>query len=318
MAGAARDLPAHRHDEFGVGRPRVDCHVADALARQAQRLRPGVAGQRVVVELGRIRLRAAVEHDLAVGLVADQEDVVTVFSLLRPQDTREPVERFGRIHRAGGIVRRVDEHDRHLGVQRRLERREVDLETLDVGGHDGQPCARAFDIRMVFGEVWREREHFVAGLGDGPQRVGERTGGTRRREDVAGRVIHAETPVEAFGDGAARLRVAQRRAVSVERDRIGGLVHVDHRLGEAGRARHARVAQRIVEHVVVSDFGAPCGRVFTQGSNDRFAAEHGFVCFVDHGTTSPLDSGFVFTTDHAQQGMSPVVVGFARVGNRVY
>ena len=155
-------------------------------------------------------------------------------------------------------------------------------------------------------------------LGDGPQRVGERTGGTRRREDVAGRVIHAETPVEAFGDGAARLRVAQRRAVSVERDRIGGLVHVDHRLGEAGRARHARVAQRIVEHVVVSDFGAPCGRVFTQGSNDRFAAEHGFVCFVDHGTTSPLDSGFVFTTDHAQQGMSPIVVGFARVGNRVY
>ena len=93
VAGAARDLAHHGHEQVGVGGCGIHRDIADAFARQAQRLRPRVAGQRVRVEAGRVGLGGAVEHDFAVRFVADQEDIVAVFDLLGGQDRGQTLER---------------------------------------------------------------------------------------------------------------------------------------------------------------------------------------------------------------------------------
>ena len=283
MAGSAADLPAHRHDQFGIGSARVHRHVADALARQRQRLGVRVARERVVVELARVRLHTPIEHDFTVWFVGNQEDVVPVFDLLGAQDFSQSGQRFGGIDGSGRIVRRVDEHRRGSRVQRLFERFEVDLEVFGVGRHHGQMCAGSVDIRLVFREVGGKGDDFVARIGHHAQRVGQCAGRTRGREDVVGRIVHVEAAVEAFRNGRAHRGNAQRRRVSVQRDRFRLLVQGDHFVGEALRAGHARIAQRIVEHVLVADFGAARGRVFAQLADHGFSAEHGLVSFVDHG-----------------------------------
>ena len=71
MPGSAADLAAHRHDQLGIGGTWIHRHIADALARQAQRLGVRVARERIVVERARVRLGAAVEYDFAIRLVGD-------------------------------------------------------------------------------------------------------------------------------------------------------------------------------------------------------------------------------------------------------
>ena len=211
---------------------------------------------------------------------------MAVFSLLGVEHLGQAGQRFSGIDRAGRIVRGVDEHGRGSGVERLLERVEVDLEVLGVGRNDGQVRAGAVHIRLVFREVRGEGDHFVARLGHHAQRMRQRAGRTRGREDVVGGVVHVEAAVEAFGDRLAHRRNAQGRRIAVQRHRFGRFIHVDHGVGIVLRARHARVAQRIVEHVLVADFGATRGRVFAQLADYGFSAEHGLVVFVDHGTTS--------------------------------
>ena len=65
-------------------------------------------------------------------------------------------------------------------------------------------------------------------------------------------------------------------------DRFRILIQGDHFVGEALRAGHAWIAQRIVEHILVADFGATRGRVFTQLADHGLSAKHGLVGFVDH------------------------------------
>ena len=211
---------------------------------------------------------------------------MAVFSLLGVEHLGQAGQRFGGIDRAGRIVRGVDEHRRGSGVQRLLERVEVDLEVLSVRGHHGQVRAGAVHIRLVFREVRGEGDHLVTRLGHHAQRVRQRARRTRSREDVISRVIHAEAAVEAVGDRLAHRRNAQGRRITVQCHWLGRLVQVDHGVRVILRARHARVAQRIVEHVLVANFGATRGRVFAQLADYGFSAEHGLVGFVDHGTTS--------------------------------
>ena len=157
------------------------------------------------------------------------------------------------------------------------------LEVFGVGRHHGQVRAGSVDIRLVLREVGGKGDDFVSRLGHHAQCVGQRAGRTRGREDVVGRIVHVEAAVEAFRNGRAHRGNAQRRRVSVQRDRFRLLVQGDHFVGEALRAGHARIAQRIVEHVLVADFGTARGRVFAQLADHGFSAEHGLVSFVDHG-----------------------------------
>ena len=195
-------------------------------------------------------------------------------------------QRLGGVDRTGRIVRGVDEHRRGSRVQRLFEGLKVDLEVLSVRGHHGQVRAGAVHIRLVFREIRGEGDHLVTRLGHHAQRVRQRARRTRSREDVISRVIHAEAAVEAVGDRLAHRRNAQGRRITVQCHWLGRLVQVDHGVRVILRARHARVAQRIVEHVLIADFGAARGRVFAQLADHGFAAEHGLVGFVDHGTTS--------------------------------
>ena len=208
---------------------------------------------------------------------------MAVFNLLGTQDFSQSRQRFGGVDGSGRIVRRVDEHRGGTRVQHLFKRFEVDLEAFGIGWHHGQVRAGSVDVRLVLREVGGKRDDFVSRLGHHAQCVGQRTGRSRGREDVVGRIVHIEATVEAFRNGRAHRGNAQRRRISMQRDRFRPLVQGDHLVGEALRTGHARIAQRIVEHVLIADFGAARGRVFAQLADYGFSAEHGFVSFVDHG-----------------------------------
>ena len=208
---------------------------------------------------------------------------MAVFGLLGGQDRGQALERVRRIHRAGRVVRGVDEHGLHVRVERGLERLEVDLEVLGVGRHDGQLGAGALDIRLVFGEVGGEGDDLVAWLSHRAHRVGQRARRARGREDVVAGVCHAETFVEVLSDRLFEGRDAERGGVAVDGHRVAVLIEVNHGVGEGFRGRHGGIAKAVIEHILVADFGTAARGILAQLANHGLAAKHGLVSLIDHG-----------------------------------
>ena len=173
---------------------------------------------------------------------------MAVFGLLGGQDRGQALERVRRIHRAGRVVRGVDEHGLHVRVERGLERLEVDLEVLGVGRHDGQLGA-----------------------------------GARGREDVVAGVCHAETFVEVLSDRLFEGRDAKRGGVAVDGHRVAVLIEVNHGVGEGFRGWHGGIAKTVIEHILVADFGTAARGILAQLTNHGLAAKHGLVFLIDHG-----------------------------------
>ena len=207
------------------------------------------------------------------------------------------------IHRAGRIVRGVDEHGLHVRVQRCLECLEVDLEAGGVGGDDGQVRAGAVHIRLVFGEVRGEGDDLVARLGHGPHGVGECARRTRGGEDVAAFVVHAEAAVQGVRDGGAYGGDAQRGGVAVDGDRVAMLVQIHHGVGEVARRGDGRITQGEVEDVLVADFRAALGGVFAQFADDGLAAQHRLVLLVDHRLPPVFVHFAVFASQYIPAGL---------------
>ena len=250
VADAARNLAAHVDQHGGNAALRVHGHIADALAGNRQALGEGIAGDRARVEPRRIRNLPAVEGDFAIWLVGDQPDVVAERLFLLQQQRRHPAERFGGIDRAGGVVRRVDEHGLHGGGQHPLKRIEIDLEGLRVGGHDAQRQPRARRVGAILREEWREGQNFVSGLGYQPEGVRQRARRAAGHKNIVHRVAHAEPAVERRGDLFARGGDAQTRAVPVHEHRVAAVQQrLDARV-ECLRHGHGRVAQAVIEHIL--------------------------------------------------------------------
>ena len=203
---------------------------------------------------------------------------------LLQQQRRHPAERFGGIDRAGGIVRRVDEHGLHGGGQHPLKRIEIDLEGLRVGGHDAQRQPRARRVGAILREERREGQDFVSGLGHQPESVRQRARRAAGHKNIVHRVAHAEPAVERRGNLFARGGDAQTRAVPVHEHRVAAVQQrLDARV-ECLRHRHGRIAQAVIEDILRFQVRMPGAIVcvFVQLPNHRFAREHGFVGFVNH------------------------------------
>ena len=266
----------------------VHRHIADALARHAQALGEGVAGQCVGVELGRIGHLHPAEGDLPVGFVRDQEDVVAVFLAGGGQVVGKPGQRLGAVGHAAGIVGRVDQHRGGVLVHETVQRLKVDLEILHTGRRHTQRQPGALHVGLVFREKRRKGHHVLARHRHATHGVGQRARRARGHEDVVRRVVHPETPVQAFRHLGAHFRQRQRGSVPVQRHRVGVFQQVQAGFGELRRTGYRRIAQRIVKYVVVSDLLAPRRAPFGNFPNHRLRSQHIFVVLRNHCTLSPL------------------------------
>ena len=288
MAGPAGDLAAHRHDVRGVLAPRVGGHIADTLARHAQTLGEGVAGERIIVEFGGVGRDPAAERNLAVRLVGNQEDVVAVLGGRLGQKVGQLLQGLLAVGGAAGVVGAVDEHGGGVLVHELRERLKVDLKVRAPRRRHAQGKPRALDVRLVLGEERRKRYDVLPGHADAAHSMGQRTRRARRHKDMVGGVVHAEPAVQAFGHGLAGGRQRQRRRITVQPDGVGVGQQVRASRGELRRAGDRRVAQRVIEHVLIADLRAAGGAPFRNLTDNRLGAQHIFIVLCNHNNSSFL------------------------------
>ena len=284
MAGEAGDLGHHVHQHVFALAAGPDGHIAQTFAGQAQALGEGEAGQGVGVERCRVRHLFAVEGDVTVGLVADEEDVVAESLALLGQDVGQTAQGLGGVDDAGGVVRGVDEDAGDVLGQHLFKGVEIRLERRCLGRHDLEHSAGPLHIGAVLGEVGGEGQHLVAGLCHSADGVGDSARRTGGGENILLLIGQAEGLCQMGRHGGAEARVALTGAVAVEGDRLFLGQQGLHGFGELVRAGDAGVAQRVVEHVLIAYLGGALFAVHESLADDALVAQHGAVSLVQHNT----------------------------------
>ena len=123
-----------RIDALPIPNLRRNENITDAFARQRQRLGIGIADDRVVVFVDKIRHFHAVVNDLAIRLVADQKDRMAIFGLFFAEQITKRANAFRRIDNARWVVRRVDDDALGMRIDGGSERVHVDLECVFFRG----------------------------------------------------------------------------------------------------------------------------------------------------------------------------------------
>ena len=205
----------------------------------------------------------------------------------RFQGIGQPGQRLGAVGHAAGIVGGIDQHRGGVLVHQGVQGVKVDLEILHPGRRHTQGQAGALHVGLVFREKRRKGHDVLPRHRHAPQRVGQRPRRTAGHKDMIGGVVHPEPTVQAFGDLGAHFGQRQRGGVPVQRHRIGVFQQVQAGFGELRRTRYRRIAQRIVKHVVISDFLAARRAPFGNFPNHRLASQHIFVVLRYHSTISP-------------------------------
>ena len=216
MADASGDLSEHGHQVFGVLTGRIDCHVADTLSGHGEGLGEGIAGQGVRIELRHIRRFFAVEDDLPVRLVRDQEHVVAKFRGLPCQKIGELLQRLLTVQHSRRVVGGVDQDRCHILGQILLRLFKIDLESLKISGNHFDPGSCVVDVRIVLREIGCEYEHLVAGLRNSAQRVRKSAGRSGCGKNMIAGIIHSESAVQGGRDLLLHLGNAEGGAVTVE------------------------------------------------------------------------------------------------------
>ena len=115
--------------------------------------------------------------------------------------------------------------------------------------------------------------------------MGNRTGSTGGGEDVLLLIGQAEGLCQMGRHVGAETGVALAGAVAVQVHRFLVGQQVLHGGGKFRRAGHAGVAQRVIEHILISDL---CGTLFAvhEGlADDALIAEHRAVGLIQHNTS---------------------------------
>ena len=196
----------------------------------------------------RERIGVLVEQNLAVRLVADQEDFGPELGRLRPQQLGQRLDQRSGIHRARGIVGRVDDHQ--LGP-----RRELALKLVQVGNevaiaadhHRLRPVVGR--VKQVLGEERRQDHDLVVAVAERVHDHVERRRRADGHDDVIGTVGEAGLVRQRVGDRLPGLDVAGVGHVAMHARRVRGGEAAQF-VEELRRRFGDRIAQREVEDVL--------------------------------------------------------------------
>ncbi len=126
----------------------------------------------------------------------------------RPQHVAQRAQLGLPVDPAGGVVRRVDDDRARPRRDRRGDGVDVEVERgLGEVDADGR-CAGRGDHQLVEEPRWREVDHLVADVAQGPDRDAQRAERARRHRDVLGPIRDPGPPAERLGHHRARLLLA--------------------------------------------------------------------------------------------------------------
>ena len=173
------------------------------------------------------------QHHLVVHLVAQQPQVVAGAEL------HQVPHEAGRVHRAGGVGRRVDEQHLGAGRHQRVERGDIGQEVL-VGRQqvEHRPPAEQAHHLVHVGKTGRGQQHLVAGLEQGQIHRIESVHGAGGDHDLLRRRLDAVHPAQLLAEELPQAGQAAVGAVSgvAGAGRPGRSLDHVRRRGEAGLA----------------------------------------------------------------------------------
>ena len=126
------------------------------------------------------------------------------------------LKRLLAVQHSGRVVGSVDQDRRHILCQILLRFREVDLESLKIGGDHFDPGSCVVDVRIVFREIRREYQHLVAGLCHCAQSVRKGAGRSGGGENMVSCIVHTEPAVQGGRNLLLHFGYAEGGAVAVE------------------------------------------------------------------------------------------------------
>ena len=139
-------------------------YEADALARQRKIFGVGACDKRIGVVQKNARDAAVVVNDLPVGLIGDQVNYMAEQAAFCLENLPQPRDGLLRIHLAGRVVRRINEHDLGARTDLFLHAVQVEIEVRIECGHGFEHPAVIVRIKPVFHEIGGRAEHFVTGI----------------------------------------------------------------------------------------------------------------------------------------------------------
>ena len=149
----------HRKEEL----VRVRCllrhiDVADALSRHAQRLGPGIANDRILVNCwDKSHLRAVI-HQLPIRFVRDDVDRVPVLRGTLGQQRSYRADGLLGQDRSAGVVRRIQDHGLRVLVHGFGKRRHVHLKLLQIRRDKNKAAAVCLRKGLIFHEIGRDAD----------------------------------------------------------------------------------------------------------------------------------------------------------------
>ena len=235
---------------------RVQGEKAHTLTGQGQRLAIGIAVDRVGIECGQKRhLHPAVDQ-LAVRLVGDDVDRMTVARLLFAQHGAQRRKLRTRDDDTGGIVRGVEDEQRGLFRHSGGERLKIEREGIRLARHDAHTAARRLGIDGVLREIRCEHDGLIPRAEERARQDRQRARRAVGHVDILRAVRLAECLREVGRDLFTHRRHARR-------GRIGVQLRGRHGMQQAlnGRVHTVRrVDTRAADGKVIDVFRADLGR----------------------------------------------------------
>ena len=234
--------------------------IADALAGQREGFAERVTVDRIRVKAGDIRYGVAVVDKIAVRLVGENVDRMAVLRRASGEQRGDFLYALLPQHNAGGIVRRVQNHQPRFLVHRGGEGLIVELERFRLGGYLAHDAAGSLGIGAVFRKVRRERYTLIPRREQRAAPDGKARGRAARHVDILRRIGHGERAVEIIRHSLANLRQPLIGAVGVQL-RGGHFLHKPLRrfLRRGGRRNARRADAEIVDIFRADLFGAAHG-----------------------------------------------------------
>ena len=257
---------------LAVGGCRRHEHIADTLTRQRQRLGVRVADNGIVIKMRHKRHLHAIIYDLAVRLVRNEVNRVTIFLLLAAQHVGKALDGLLGVHCTGRVVRRVDNDRLGVLIQALFESTEVNLKIRDRRRHnDALGTGTAFDEHFIFRKIRCKHNNLVTLADNRLERTRERGCRACSQVQAVAGVVRAETLVEAVRQCASHVCGALCRGIAVQCNRITCRFGVN-RLTNGLRGGYVRVADREIEYVLAANDRRTAVPVLEQLTDRRTAA----------------------------------------------
>ena len=255
-----------------VGGCRRHEHIADTLTRQRQRLGVRVADNGIVIKMRHKRHLHAIIYDLAVRLIRNEVNRVTVFLLLIAQYVGKALDGLLGVHCTGRVVRRVDNDRLGVLIQALFESTEVNLKIRDRRRHnDALGTGTAFDEHFIFRKIRCKHNNLVTLADNRLERTRERGCRACSQVQAVAGVVRAETLVEAVRQCASHVCGTLCRGIAVQCNRITCRFGVN-RLTNGLRGGYVRVADREIEYVLAANDRCTAVPVLEQLADCRTAA----------------------------------------------